>query len=722
MEEENAFAWVPFYEEFADKLLEFKDNRTELLARLKNVYATEKIRFPKIENGEPVDVDPFTVFGMFNKGLADKTRTKIARGLKNEFDISADVPTDFNGIPVLITMMATFYGFLPDRPEHDIDNLWEFFESALQYASAETDENRISFINNYDIVAPQGYTKWNLTMGLYWIRPKSYLNLDSRNRWAIGEQSFLGEECAHAIRSMKNKLPDGAEYLRIRDLCLSQFESPDCPYSSFPELSLDAWIKSEKENKRRAEEEKRGVKHGVSTIGDEGVMTTRYWLYSPGHDAIMWDDFYERGIAALGWCEINDLNTFNSREKIAEALRSQYGSGSHKMDSLALWQFCYDMKPGDVIFAKRGCTKIVGRGIVTSDYELDTENTDGYPHYRSVEWTDKGVWDYPSSKEAPSKTLTDITHNTGLVNALKALFETEEDEDDDEQAVEAPLYTKDDFLSEVFMDEEEYNRLRSLLEHKQNVILQGAPGVGKTFMAKRLAYSMMGCKDASRVELVQFHQSYSYEDFIMGYRPCEDGSFELQNGVFYEFCKKASDDSDNDYFFIVDEINRGNLSKIFGELFMLIEADKRDLNLRLLYSGELFSVPSNLYLIGMMNTADRSLAMLDYALRRRFAFYNIDPKFDSDGFKAILDNVNSEPLRKLVYGVQRLNEAIEEDDSLGCGFCIGHSYFCDVDEDNVDTRLDEIIEYEIVPLLNEYWFDADEKAQRWARDLRDAIR
>ena len=172
---------------------------------------------------------------------------------------------------------------------------------------------------------------------------------------------------------------------------------------------------------------------------------------------------------------------------------------------------------------------------------------------------------------------------------IKDLFE-DDDMVDDEQEVTYPEYTAENFLDDVHMSEEDYSRLVGLLRNKKNIILQGAPGVGKTYAAKRLAYSMMGVKDVERVMMVQFHQSYSYEDFIMGFRPSATG-FELKKGAFYNFCKKAEIDSDNEYFFIIDEINRGNLSKIFGELFMLIENDKRGNALQLLYSDEKFAVP-----------------------------------------------------------------------------------------------------------------------------------
>ena len=272
------------------------------------------------------------------------------------------------------------------------------------------------------------------------------------------------------------------------------------------------------------------------------------------------------------------------------------------------------------------------------------------------------------------------------------------------------------------MDENSYNTLVDLVRIKKNVILQGAPGVGKTYCAKRLAYSMMGVKDQDRVMMVQFHQSYTYEDFIEGFRPSSGGAgFEIKKGSFYNFCKKASDDQDNEYFFIIDEINRGNLSKIFGELFMLIENDKRGNALQLLYSDEKFYVPSNVMIIGMMNTADRSLAMLDYALRRRFAFFSITPGFKSEGFRKYRDSLNDSRFNNLISCIEELNDVIISDVSLGVGFCIGHSYFCNI-ESITDRTLSNIVEYEIIPLLNEYWYDDIAKAREWSDKLRGSIK
>lgn len=276
-------------------------------------------------------------------------------------------------------------------------------------------------------------------------------------------------------------------------------------------------------------------------------------------------------------------------------------------------------------------------------------------------------------------------------------------------------YSGEEFLSEVYMTEEKYRRLAAVLKKKKNIILQGAPGVGKTFAARRLAFAMMGEKDEDRIEFVQFHQNYSYEDFMMGYRPVKEG-FELKYGIFYRFCQKAAANPDQDYFFLIDEINRGNLSKIFGELLMLIEADYRGTKAALAYNGLCFSVPERLHIIGMMNTADRSLAMIDYALRRRFSFFDMEPCFDSEGFLKYQKGLESETFQTLIERIKELNAEITADPSLGKGFCIGHSYFCNCSE-CTQAWMRDVIDYDILPMLSEYWFDDRNKLQRWEQIL-----
>ncbi len=275
-------------------------------------------------------------------------------------------------------------------------------------------------------------------------------------------------------------------------------------------------------------------------------------------------------------------------------------------------------------------------------------------------------------------------------------------------------YTIDDATEELFVGRRRFREILELLTEHKNLILQGPPGVGKTFMCRRLANALMGEKDDERVEMVQFHQAYTYEDFIQGYRPDEDGGFTRQDGLFATFCRDARrGDAGKPYVFIIDEINRGNLSKIFGELMMLLEPDKRgpEWAVPLQYArtrDETFYVPENVYVIGMMNTADRSLAMVDYALRRRFTFVDLKPRFN-DAFEEFLAErgIAESRITEIRRRLNALNERIAKDTTnLGKGFCIGHSYFCPsegVSDDEEWYR--RVVEYQVKPLLEEYWFD-----------------
>ena len=449
-------------------------------------------------------------------------------------------------------------------------------------------------------------------------------------------------------------------------------------------------------------------------IIDENVD---YWVYAPGENAYKWDEFYNEGIMAIAW-DVGNLKRFKNKEEIEQKIKEVYNERfDHPNDRACLWDFANRLKPGDIVFAKRGMNEIIGRGIVESDYIYDRSQE--YKHIRKVKWIDKGSWTYKQgNKRLPQKTLTNITYisyNPQKLEIIKSFFDWGTKRPQDPKK-----YDKGDFLKEAYIDEKDYDTLEKLLENKKNLILQGAPGVGKTFISKRLAYSLIGSKDEERVMMVQFHQSYSYEDFVMGYRPTDDG-FELKNGSFYNFCKKAIDDSENKYYFIIDEINRGNLSKIFGELFMLIENDKRGEKVQLLYSNEEFYIPDNLYIIGLMNTADRSIAMIDYALRRRFAFFDLKPGFYSSGFKKYQDEINNSSFNDVIEVMKELNATIKNDETLGEGFRIGHSFFCNLSSEDIEERLSYVVEYEIIPLLKEYWFDESDKVEFWSSRLRQSL-
>lgn len=455
----------------------------------------------------------------------------------------------------------------------------------------------------------------------------------------------------------------------------------------------------------------------------ENTGEPNIWLYSPGENARYWDKFKKEKIMAIGWGEVGSLNQLCDLSEVKAKMKKIWGDDkTYKNDGLAVWQFAYQVKPGDIVFVKQGMSKIVGRGVVLSNYKYDESQPEHYNHVYEVEWTHDGEW--TTNRKLPMKTLTRINVYKDMVKSLNELLNVDNTESS-EKVIEYPAYTEDNFLNEVFMTPEKYQTMIKLLERKKNIILQGAPGVGKTFAAKRLAYSLLGEKNPNRVQMVQFHQSYSYEDFIVGFRPSENENkqFEKTYGVFYNFCKDAEDDKENNYYFIIDEINRGNMSKIFGELLMLIESDKRGQQLRLLYADELFSVPDNVYIIGMMNTADRSLAIIDYALRRRFAFVEFEPGFETNGFIALQNQIGNEKYNKLVDQVKALNDYIAKDLSLGKGFRIGHSYLIPKKVSDVDNEwLSDVVDYEIIPLLEEYWFDESQKLDTWSNNLRNAIK
>lgn len=599
--------------------------------------------------------------------------------------------------------------------------------------------------------------------------------------------------------------------------------------------------------------------------------TIHYWIYAPGENANMWEECQQQDLMCIGWDEIGDIAQYPNRDDIQKKMQEIYGAdASHNNDSLCCWEFCHVLKPGDIVFAKKGRNTIIGRGEVVGESAFD-ENRKKYQHVRSVKWTHIGEWNHVETigHTLVMKTLTDITKYEGYPQKLETMItkstkvqpkegqqywwltgspkywspsedweigglidytlfnetghkrrifhnflqakagdlviayestpklqivalgqivketdgkvltirkveslenpvaytevlnnpkltemeavknrcqgslfkmtKTEYEEvlrmirvsnvepiveDEQDENMSCDPYSDFDFLKEVYISKTELDKLKDLISRKKNVILQGAPGVGKTFMAKRLAYDLMGCKDESRIQIVQFHQNYSYEDFVMGYKPNKEGGFDLSFGVFYTFCKRAEADPNRNYYFIIDEINRGNLSKIFGELLQLIEADYRETPIALAYKAtESFSVPSNLYIIGMMNTADRSLALIDYALRRRFSFYGMKPAFEtSEVLKQHLQSFKSKKLNTLIEQIVALNNTIRQDASLGEGFCIGHSYFCALHNENLQNELEQIVEFDIIPTLDEYWFDNQEKRDSEAQKLRDCLK
>ena len=706
------YTWIDFYKKFSEVLLQFKNDRKALLDKIIKCYKAINLSLPTIDDGDPTDIDPFTVYALFNRQITEDNRKAIIKAFNEEFNVNASIPSDFTGLPVVNNMKTTFYNF-SDEKRDIIAHLWKFYGIALNLPDDESLENE--FKKNYDDLQKYRGIRWNLTMGLFWINPDYYISLDSRNRWFLSLDDHFDNNFIKIIKDNHayvdtSKVPSGEEYIRVINSVKEYVKTSD-NIKDLIDLSHQAWVVSEEVN----QEEKNKNKKQIESLEQRGV---HYWIYSPGPNASYFDEFYNKSIMAIGWDEIGNASNL-SRSDITNMMKDINGDDkSYTNDSLCVYQFVNEMMIGDVIFAKKGMHEIIARGVVKSDYVFDATRMN-YKHTRKVEWTHKGSWNH--SEQIVMKALTDITKYKEYAQKLESMFEIYEEEN---TVANNNEYTEEAFLKDIYIDREKYHHIKNLLDRKKNIILQGAPGVGKSFMAKRLAYSIMNVADKNRVEVVQFHQSYSYEDFIMGYRPAEEGLFERKNGSFYNFCKKAEQDADNKYFFIIDEINRGNLSKIFGELFLLIEADKRDnVYVQLLYSDEKFSIPSNVYIIGTMNTADRSLAMMDYALRRRFSFVNIEPAFESDGFIKYQNNLDNYYFNRLIDVVKLMNVEIAKDESLGRGFMIGHSYFCNLENTpNLLNELSDIVEYEIIPLIEEYWFDEKDNVDEWSNKLRGALK
>ncbi len=681
--QEELFTWLPFFQEMLTVMCEKYDKQT-LCEVFHEVFADAggtQDNFADGTTGPLQEIDPLTFIGYFNRQIKEARRVEYCKVAKQVLGLSSDPPSDFDSIPTLNNQQAWFFSYARSRGDHDIDNLWKF-SKALNDLTI-TNELFSSALEIRNVGVPK------LTQLMFICKPKTFISIDKTNR------SYFRSQGIHTPTSDFKEPSNGYDLYRgFVDEVKTHYVSKTCY-----EISYDAYRYREDEPSE-------------DTGGN-------YWAIAPGENARLWNDFQNNKIVAVGCDKLGDISQYSDSDTYRAKIQELYQPKNKPTnDAKMCFDFAHRMKIGDIVFAKKGRTQLLGYGKVKSDLIYDPSREE-YHNTRLVEWIVTENWEVPPGTKLPVKTLTDITNQKDLIEAYGQLIKTPPEE------VVVEIYTESEAMKDLFIGKETFEKIIGLLKHKHNIILQGAPGVGKTFIAKRLAYYLIGYKDEAKVEMIQFHQSYSYEDFIQGYRPDDNGGFSLQNGVFYDFCMKAQDDPQSKYVFIIDEINRGNLSKIFGELMMLVESDKRgkEFAIPLTYAKTAdarFHIPENIYFIGTMNTADRSLAMVDYALRRRFAFMVLQPHFTKRFKRFLLSKEVSEKTIDLIHGkMTKLNDTIRNDNkNLGPGYCIGHSFFCPKGRIEDEKKwLGLILDHEIKPLIDEYWFDNEEKAGQIRQQL-----
>ena len=689
--DEATFNWSNFYGEFATTLLEYKNDRKGLISKLKSAYEETGMKLPKMEsNGEILDIDPFTIFGLFNKGITDDNRKRILGEIAKQFNLKNKVPFSFEGIPLVNNLRSTFFNFAEERGENDINNLWEVFESAIRYADNPTQGNKLKIESTYNNVIKQKGIQWNITMGLYWIRPNTYINLDSKNREFIIKQKILPQQFIKEVNQFKN-VPNGEQYIQLCDLLLEKIKDGQYGYRDFKELSFIAYERNmsvdtvTQHNTQNTDIAKNTILYGPPGTGKtyNTVMYAVAIIENKKLEEIKKENYTEvidryNKYKEDGLIEFTTFHQSYGYEEFIEGIKPVIHSDEEDETDIQ-----YEVVPG---LFKKFCD-IAGKPILRKEkcdiginesptiwkisLEGSGENSTrtecmknehiriGYDEYgREITNLFKGV--------AGRHILNYFINDMSIGDIVMSCYDC--------NTVDAIGVVTGEY--EWHDEYPEYKRLR-----KVNWIVKGIKeNIIKINNGSRLSNPTVYKLRMDLSDVMEIIEKYS------------------KNTIEVEEKKK-------NHVFIIDEINRGNISKIFGELITLIEPTKRigqteGQKVRLPYSQKLFGVPNNVYLIGTMNTADRSIATIDTALRRRFNFKEMLPD------EEVLDGIYVEDvsIKDIFIKInKRITVLFDREHTLG------HAYFLPLKGAPTIETLADIFENSIIPLLQEYFYEDYEK-------------
>ena len=688
--DEATFNWSNFYGEFATTLLEYKNDRKGLISKLKSAYEETGMKLPKMEsNGEILDIDPFTIFGLFNKGITDDNRKRILGEIAKQFNLKNKVPFSFEGIPLVNNLRSTFFNFAEERGENDINNLWEVFESAIRYADNPTQGNKLKIESTYNNVIKQKGIQWNITMGLYWIRPNTYINLDSKNREFIIKQKILPEQFIKEVNQFKN-VPNGEQYIQLCDLLLEKIKDGQYGYRDFKELSFIAYERNmsvdtvTQHNTQNTDIAKNTILYGPPGTGKtyNTVMYAVAIIENKKLEEIKKENYTEvidryNKYKEDGLIEFTTFHQSYGYEEFIEGIKPVIHSDEEDETDIQ-----YEVVPG---LFKKFCD-IAGKPILRKekcDIGINESPT---------------IWKISLEGSGENSTRTECMKN-----------------------------------EHIRIGYDEYGR-------EITNLFKGAAGrhiLNYFINDMSIGDIVMSCYDCNTIDAIGVVTGeYEWHDEYPEYKRLrkvnwivngiEENIIKINNGIklssptlyklkinlydVMDIIKKYSNDvieleEKKNHVFIIDEINRGNISKIFGELITLIEPTKRigqteGQKVRLPYSQKLFGVPNNVYLIGTMNTADRSIATIDTALRRRFNFKEMLPD------EEVLDGIYVEDVSIkdiFIKMNKRITVLFDREHTLG------HAYFLPLKDAPTIETLANIFENSIIPLLQEYFYEDYEK-------------